>query len=189
MYATLHSVVCLYSSSEILSCCIQLPKYGAVSSFPPKTSLRMERLRSNVHLSQFSKTQHRHPPLGIGIGDFSSCSENLWPLGWIRRLRHVKHTWARVVVFWFQIIEYISILNINGLWKCPPTTFSTSTSLHLRVFREIRAPSIKDKPFDGEFSSPRIRYLIESYVQKFSIEYSSCLAFEVDIALHLTLSA
>ena len=65
MYATPHSVAYLDTSSEILSCCMQLRKYGAVNSFPPKQSLRMERLCSNLHLSQLSKTQHRYPHWGL----------------------------------------------------------------------------------------------------------------------------
>ena len=40
-------------------------KWSLASSFPPKTSLRMEQLCSNVHLSRLSKIRHRYYPSEI----------------------------------------------------------------------------------------------------------------------------
>ena len=49
----------------LMCICVLLYTVGKIwcrDCFPPKITLRMKRLCSNVHLSQFSKTHHRHPP-------------------------------------------------------------------------------------------------------------------------------
>ena len=88
----------------------------------------------------------------------------------------------------FMNSDYRICINNEHIWSlkvAPPVNLFTSASPYhtvwLKVFNEIRAPSIKEKHFDGEFSSSRLRYLIESHAQKFSSANSSCLACEVDI--------
>ena len=81
MYATPHSVVYLDTSSEILSCCMQLRKYVAVNSFPPKKVCEDgTAMLKFVFESTFQNTTPISP-LGLGLGDFFKCSEYLWPLG------------------------------------------------------------------------------------------------------------
>ena len=88
----------------------------------------------------------------------------------------------------FVIWDYRMFINNEHTWswKCPPPPSFLLPRHHITLFgrtvlNEIRAPSIKEKHFDGEFSSPRLRYLTKSHAQNFSSANSSCLACEVGI--------
>ena len=126
MYTTPHSVVYLYTSSAFLCCSKQLGKYGAVIAFHLKRLWGWNGYAQMCIWVNFPKHSTDITP-GLGFGDFSNFSQNIWPLRCISPLCAVRHTRVPVVASWFQIIKFTSIMNRNGLWKCRPTIISTST--------------------------------------------------------------